>query len=255
MLEVRGLTKKYNNIKVLNNVSFKVRSGEILGYLGPNGAGKSTTIKIITGILKPSSGTIFYNNKNINENIIEFKKKIGYLPEHSELYSHLTGLEYLQLVGRLRLIKENLLNHKIEGILEQLGMNINMHLPISSYSKGMKQKILLTAAILHNPNIILFDEPLSGLDVNTTLIVKNMLEKLSAMGKIIIYSSHILEVVEKLCTRIIIVNKGELIADNSVKNLMNLSSLETIFKQLVKDENIENVSEKIIKLTQIKSFV
>ncbi len=258
MLEIKNLTKKYNNIRVVDDVSFIVRPGEILGYLGPNGAGKSTTIKIITGIIKQSSGKILYNNIDINKNIIEFKKKIGYLPEQSELYTHLTGLEYLQLTGRLRLIEEKLLNQKIEAILEQFDMNINMHLPISSYSKGMKQKILITAAILHNPDIILFDEPLSGLDVSTTSIIKNIITKLSSMGKIIIYSSHILEVVEKLCTRVIILNKGKLIVDNSVnelKNTMNLPSLDTIFEQLVENKDVSLISDRIVKITSLESIV
>ena len=137
-------------------------------------------------------------------------------------------------------------------------MNINMHLPISSYSKGMKQKILITAAILHNPDIILFDEPLSGLDVSTTSIIKNIITRLSSMGKIIIYSSHILEVVEKLCTRVIILNKGKLIVDNSVnelKNTMNLPSLDTIFEQLVENKDVSLISDRIVKITSLESIV
>ena len=197
MLELRNITKKYNNVAVVKSVNFGVDRGEIVGYLGPNGAGKSTTVKMMAGLLEPTAGDILLDGTPITDNMVDYKKRIGYVPEQSELYSHLSGLEYLQLVGRLRCMPEHELNAKIEGLMAQFGLSIDMHLPISNYSKGMRQKVLISSALLHSPDILLLDEPLSGLDVSTTLVFKDILNQLAAMGKRIIYSSHILEVVEK----------------------------------------------------------
>lgn len=251
MIELRDVTKRYNNIPVVKKVNFNILPGEILGYLGPNGAGKSTTVKMLAGLLEPNGGRIFFNGRNIDEDIIGYKKKIGYIPEQSDIYTHLTGLEYLQLVGRLREIPEKILDGKINGLMEQFGLSLDMHLPISSYSKGMTQKILISAALLHNPDILLLDEPLSGLDVTTTMVFKDILTRLAMMGKMIIYSSHILEVVEKICDRVIIIDKGIIVADDSVASLsrlMELPSLESIFKGLVQQERTEEKAEQIISI-------
>ncbi len=256
ILEINKITKKYNNIPVVNKISFAAKPCEILGYLGPNGAGKTTTIKMLSGLLEPSSGQVLFNGLDIDQNIFEYKKRIGYIPEQAELYSHLSGKEYLQLVGRLRLISEKSLNKKIDYLMEQLGLSIDMHLPISNYSKGMRQKILIVASLLHNPDILLLDEPLSGLDISTMLIFKDILSQFSKQGKIIIYSSHILEVVEKLCDRVIIIDKGIILADNSVtqlKDLMQLPSLESIFKRLIHYENLQQTAENIISAIKSKN--
>jgi len=256
ILEIRKITKKYNNIPVVNNISFVAKPYEILGYLGPNGAGKTSTIKMLSGLLEPNSGQILFNGSDIDQNIFEYKKRIGYIPEQAELYSHLSGKEYLQLVGRLRLIPEKILNKKIDYLMEQLVLSIDMHLPISNYSKGMRQKILIVASLIHNPDILLLDEPLSGLDTSTMLIFKDILRQFSKQGKIIIYSSHILEVVEKICDRVIIIDKGVILADNSVtqlKDLMQLPSLESIFKRLVHYENLQQIAENIISAIKSKN--
>ncbi len=253
ILELKEITKKYNHVPVVRKVSFKVRAGEILGYLGPNGAGKTTTVKILAGLVEPTNGCIYLDNQRVDRKMTGFKKRIGYLPEHSEIYTHLSGCEYLQLVGRLRRMPEKLLNEKINGLMEQLGLAVDMHLPISSYSKGMKQKVLIAAALLHNPDILLLDEPLSGLDISTTLVFKDILTRLAEMGKIIIYSSHILEVVEKICSRVIIIDRGKIVADDSVSHLsrlMALPSLESIFKELVHQEDTVKVAAAIISLMQ-----
>ena len=253
MLELKEITKKYNNIPVVKKVNFKICPGEILGYLGPNGAGKTTTVKMLAGLLDPNGGKIYFDGRDITDDMIAYKKKIGYIPEQNEIYTHLTGLEYLQLVGRLREIPEKILNGKINGLMEQFSLSLDMHLPISSYSKGMTQKILISAALLHNPEILLFDEPLSGLDVATTLVFKDILTHLARMGKIILYSSHILDVVEKICDRVIIINKGVIAADDSIENLsrlMELPSLESIFKELVQQEETEKRAENIISIMQ-----
>lgn len=251
MIELRNLTKKYNNIPVVNNVNLNIKPGEILGYLGPNGAGKSTTVKMLAGLLDSTSGMITLNGRDINRDIMQYKKKIGYIPEQNELYSHLSGQEYLQLIGRMRGIPEKLLNKKIYGFMEQFGLEVDMYLPISNYSKGMRQKILISAALLHNPEILLMDEPLSGLDISTTLIFKDILTQLAAMGKLIIYSSHILDVVEKICDRVVIINKGNIVADNSVlqlRSLMELPSLESIFKELVNHEDTYQIASNLISI-------
>jgi ABC-2 type transport system ATP-binding protein len=253
MLELKKITRKFNNIPVVKNASFCVKPGEILGYLGPNGAGKTTTVKMLAGLLEPTEGYIYFNEKKITDDLVAYKEKIGYVPEQSELYPHLSGLEYLQLVGRLRQMPEESLNQKIEGLMEQFGLSVDMHLPISNYSRGMRQKVLISAALLHNPDILLLDEPLSGLDVATTLVFKDILGQLAAMGKIILYSSHILEVVEKLCHRVIIINKGTIVADDSMQqlsSLMKLPSLESIFKELVQQKDTEKSAKEIISIIQ-----
>lgn len=253
MLEINDITKKYNQVPVVRKVNFTVEPGEIVGYLGPNGAGKSTTVKMLAGLVEPTSGKIFLDGRRVDMDMIVYKKKIGYLPEQGDIYGHLTGLEYLQLVGRLRRMPEKLLNWKINGLMEQLGLGVDMHLPVSSYSKGMKQKVLIAAALIHNPDILLLDEPLSGLDVATTLVFKDILGRLAAMGKIIIYSSHILEVVERLCTRVVIINQGRIVADDSIADLsrlMELPSLESIFKELVRQEDTVAVADKIVSYMQ-----
>ena len=253
MLELKNVTKKYNNIPVVKRVSFNIKPGEILGYLGPNGAGKTTTVKMLAGLLEPNEGFIYFNGEKITDDMVTYKEKLGYVPEQSELYPHLSGMEYLQLVGRLRRIREESLNKKIEGLMEQFGLSVDMHLPISNYSKGMRQKVLIASALLHNPDILLLDEPLVGLDVSTTLVLKDILTQLAKMGKTIIYSSHVLEVVEKLCNRVIIINKGTIVADDSVQQLsalMQLPSLESIFKELVQQEDTEKSAKEIISIIQ-----
>lgn len=240
MLEVKNLTKKFNNIPVVNKVSFVVKPGDILGYLGPNGAGKSTTLKMITGLLKPTQGTIYFNGKEIDGEDIGFKRKIGYVPEQSYLYSHLTAFEYLQLVGRLQDIPEKVLAEKIPALLLEFKLADAMHISLSSFSKGMSQKVMIIAALMHNPEILILDEPLTGLDVSATLLFKELLSKLAQAGKIVIYSSHILDVVERTCNRVLIINKGKIVADDSVNGLIHLtklSSLESIFKELVQQDD------------------
>jgi ABC-2 type transport system ATP-binding protein len=252
MLEVKNLTKKFNNIPVVNEVNFIVKPGDILGYLGPNGAGKSTTVKMITGLLQPTRGEIYYNGEKIDGDNIDFKRKIGYVPEQSYLYSHLSAFEYLQLVGRLHDIPEHTLEEKISALLEEFKLSDTMHISLSSFSKGMIQKVMITAALMHNPDILILDEPLTGLDVSATFVFKGLLSRMAQAGKIVIYSSHILDVVEKICNRVIIINEGKIVADDSVKGLiklMKLSSLESVFKELVQqDDSIS--AENIFSIMQ-----
>jgi ABC-2 type transport system ATP-binding protein len=253
VLEAQCLTKYYNRKPVVKEVSFTIRPGDIVGYLGPNGAGKSTTAKMIVGLINPSVGQILFNGRPIEKQIIEFKARLGYVPEETLLYSHLSGREYLQLAGRLRSLPENALNEKIDRLLRLFSLDAAQYSPISAYSRGMKQKIMMIAALLHNPDLLILDEPLSGLDVSSILIVRNLLKSFAAQGKTILYSSHILEVVEKICSRVLVIHQGRLVADDSVENLrhlMKLPSLEEIFAQLVQQENTELVAQQMVEAIQ-----
>ena len=250
MLELRGITKKYQVFPAVNDVSFEVKPSEILGYLGPNGAGKTTTIRMLAGLLEPTKGGIYYSGKNIKDDLYEYKKRIGYVPEEAEIYPHLSAYDYLLMAGRLRNIPEKILNKKIEQFMSLFSLAEDMHSAISSYSKGMTQKVLLSSALIHNPDILLLDEPLSGLDVETSLIIKGLVRKLSQEGKIIFYCSHILEVVEKVCSKVIIIHKGKIVANDSVenlRNLMKLPSLEEIFNQLIIHEDSERIADHVVK--------
>ncbi len=236
MLELKGITKKYAGVPAVRDVSFALKPGEITGYLGPNGAGKTTTIKIMAGLLEPTEGEVTYEGNPIKKDMLAYKSIIGYVPEQSEVYRHLSAWDYLFMVGRLRGISDRLLRTKVTALMRLLGLSSDMDMAMSSYSKGMVQKVLIASALLHDPVVILMDEPLSGLDVSAALVVKDLLVLLSREGKIIIYSSHILEVVEKICSRVIIIDKGSIAADDSVSNLshlMNLPSLGEIFHRLV----------------------
>jgi ABC-2 type transport system ATP-binding protein len=249
MLEVRGLVKLYSGVPVLNGVSFTLKGGEVTGYLGPNGAGKSTTVKILTGLLQPTEGQVLWNGREIRRSLVEYKACLGYVPEEPLLYPYLTGREYLQLVGRLRGVSERILNQKIDSLMDLLSLHRYRHSALSSYSKGMQQKILLAGALLHNPDFLILDEPLSGLDVTSSLVVRNLIRSLAQQGKIILFSSHILELVEKVCSRVMILHKGTLVADDSVehlRDLMNLGSLEEVFSQLVIREDTEKIARGII---------
>jgi ABC-2 type transport system ATP-binding protein len=250
-LELREITKTYHVFPVVRAVSFVARPGEVIGYLGPNGAGKTTTIKMLAGLLDPSEGSILFGGRDIRRDPYAYKKRIGYVPEQSELYPHLSGQDYLFLVGRLRMIPESVLRDKVRGFLELFGLDEDKHSSLASYSKGMRQKILISAALLHDPDVLLFDEPLSGLDVTTALVVRDLVKRLAAAGKIVIYSSHVLEVTEKICSRVIIIHKGSIVADDSVeglRRLMNLNGLAEIFSQLVVHEDTELVARRLVEI-------
>jgi ABC-2 type transport system ATP-binding protein len=251
MLELCDVTKKFNVFPAVDRVSFAVSPGEVLGYLGPNGAGKTTTIKMLAGLLEPTKGQIMFEGRAVNSNRTEFNRRLGYVPEQSEIYPHLSGFEYLLLVGRLRNIPERALREKAVAFLSVFNLENDMHNPISSYSRGMQQKVLIAAALLHNPDILLLDEPLSGLDVTTGLIIRDLVKRLTAKQKIIIYSSHVLEVTEKICTKVIILDKGRIVANDSVTNLrtlMHLPSLVEIFSQLVSQEDTDSVAQGIVEV-------
>lgn len=255
MLEIRGLTKYFRNIPVVDDVSFAVRPGEVTGYLGPNGSGKSTTVKMITALLEPTAGKVLLDGRNIRDDLTAFKRRLGYVPEEAILYSYLTGLEYLQLIGRLRSLPEAVVDRKANDLLELFSLQPHRHAPISAYSKGMKQRVLIAAALLHDPDVLILDEPLSGIDVTSAQLFKHLLGELARQGKMILYISHVLEVVEKVCARVIIIYRGRIMAADSVerlRDLMDLPSLEEIFSQLIEQRDLEAVARDIVSVMQTR---
>jgi len=250
MLEARSLTKYYNHTPAVRQVSFAIHPGEILGYLGPNGAGKSTTVKILVGLIQPSEGQIFYRGRSVYEDFAAFQRRIGYVPEEPHLYSHLSGRENLQLAGRLRGMPRRVLEPKIDEFLSIFGLSSDSHSPVSSYSKGMRQKVLLSAALLHDPDVLILDEPFSGLDVTSALMLRSLLRSLAGRGKTILYSSHVLEVVEKICSTVVILRKGEVVAYDSIerlRELMRQPSLEGVFAHLADVDDGERVATRVVQ--------
>ena len=254
MLEVRDLTKRYSGIPVVDHVSFVIRRGETLGYLGPNGAGKSTTVKMMIGLLEPASGEITFDGDSIHKNPEArkaFQRRLGYVPEEPHLYPHLSGIEHLQLVGRLRGLSRRVVEPKIDQLLRLIGLWEDRHTSIAGYSKGMRQKILLIAALLHDPEILILDEPFSGLDVNAAMILRSLLRTFAARGKMVLYSSHVLEVVEKVCDNVLILSKGRVVAHDSVARLLALndkSSLEGVFAELTQTEDTNLVAKRMLEV-------
>ena len=232
MLEARNLGKYYSGIPAVKGVNFTVKSGEVLGLLGPNGSGKSTTVSMITSLLEPTTGQLLLDGEPVNRAPIQYKAKIGYVPEEAHLYTYLTGPEYLELVGQLRGIAREPLQEKISRFIRIFGLEDDQYAQMSAYSKGMRQKILISAALLHDPDIVVLDEPNSGLDVTSSLILRSLVQELAAAGKMIIYSSHVLEIVEKVATDVLILHDSKVVAHDSVtrlRDLMALPSLEDVF--------------------------
>ena len=251
MLEARSLTKYYHHVRAVHRVSFTIHPGEILGYLGHNGAGKSTTIKMLTGLMEPSEGQILYQGRSIYEDLTSFQRRLGFVPEEAYLYPHLSGREYLQLVGRLRGMSRSVLEPKIDELLRLLSLWDDRFSALSSYSKGMRQKILLSAALLHNPEVLILDEPFSGLDVTSALMLRRLLDGLAQRQKIVLYSSHVLETVEKVCSKVLILRQGEVVAYDSIsqlRELMRQPSLEGVFAQLVDTEDSSELAQQILEV-------
>lgn len=251
MLEVQGIFKSYRGIPAVEDVSFRVAPGEVVGFLGPNGAGKSTTVKIITGLLRQDDGIVLFDGRDIGEDMVSFRATLGYVPEDAHLYTYLSGLEYLQLVGRLRGLPEALIESKAMSLLRLFHLDSWEYSPISLYSKGMRQRVLIAAALLHDPKLLIFDEPLSGLDVVSARLFKDLLELLAAEGKAVLYISHVLEIVEQICSRVIVIAKGRLMADaapSELTKLMSLPNLESVFAQLVQQRDTRSRAEQIVEV-------
>ncbi len=235
VLEAHNLFKRFHGHAAVAGVSFHLGPGEILGYLGPNGSGKSMTLKMLTGLVEPSSGQVIYDRIDVTGGNVEFRRKFGYVPEEPHLYAFLSGREYLELVAGLRNLPSGTTHNKIEPLLELFGLADGAEQSISAYSKGMRQKTLLIAALLHDPDLIILDEPESGLDVGSILVLRQLVRALATRGKAILYSSHIVENVERLCTRVIVLSAGKIVIDGSVDSVRVVSpsgSLEEAFARL-----------------------
>ena len=251
MLELRDVTKRFIGTLAVDRVSFCARAGEVTGYLGPNGSGKSTTMKMITGLIEMTSGEILFDGQRIQHDLIGYKQRMGYVPEEPHLYAHLSGLEYLIMVGQLRGLDEKRTAKCIDGLLRLFSLHGDRHASISAYSKGMRQKILLSAALLHNPDLLLLDEPFSGLDVGSALVLRSLIQELAARGKVVLFSSHELETVERVCSRVVILHRGKIVADDSIaslRTLMELPTLESIFSQLAVEQDTAAISREIADL-------
>jgi len=249
MLQVERLTKRYGAIVGIDDVSFTVRPGEVLGLLGPNGSGKSTTVKILTGLLDQTSGHVLLDGRDVATDMLEFKTHLGYVPEEPHLYSYLTGPEYLLLVGRLRGLAEDLLEDKIERFLRLLGIYDDRYQTLAAYSKGMRQKILIAAAVLHDPRLVILDEAFSGLDVSAGRVLKAFVRALADDGKMVVFSSHVLEVVEQVCSRVLILKEGRVAGHDSVVNLratLQLPSLDAVFAALTAEEDVDERSRAMV---------
>ena len=252
-VEIKNLCMNYGTKEVLKDINLEIYKGEIIGYIGTNGAGKSTTIKIILGIVEGYTGVIKIFCEDISKDKIEYKRKIGYVPEVPELFDSLTAREYLTFVAELYGMSYEKADIKAEKLMDIFGLKNSYDLRISSYSKGMKQKVLIISSLLHNPDILILDEPLSGLDANSVMIVKEILFLLSKQGKTIFYSSHIMDVVEKISNRIILLNDGHVVADGSFEQLKETSkggSLEQIFNQITGFNEYEAIAEEFVSIVK-----
>ncbi|HJU55981.1 MAG TPA: ABC transporter ATP-binding protein [Pyrinomonadaceae bacterium] len=240
MINVQRLTKTYGETEALRDVSFSVPAGQVCGYLGPNGAGKSTTVKILTGTLRPTSGSASVAGFDVVGQPLEVKRRIGYVPETGTVYSSLSANEYLALVGALHEMEPAEVAERTARMLELFQIRDAADRRLDTLSKGMRQKVVISAALLHDPEIVLFDEPLSGLDANAAWMIKDIVRGLADRGKTVLYCSHILDVVERLCERVIILDRGRVVADGMTSELLSSSkraTLETLFRSLTASED------------------
>ncbi|MEI6949340.1 ABC transporter ATP-binding protein [Paraflavisolibacter sp. H34] len=238
-ISIQHLFKNYGKNPVLKDINLDVFPGEVIGYIGPNGAGKSTTVKILCGLITDYEGEVRIQGLDPKEQTVEVKKRIGYVPELAELYDVLTPMEFLQFTGTLHELEETVCTERIITMMTAFGLYPHLHQRMDTFSKGMRQKVLLASGLLHNPDIIILDEPLSGLDANSVILVKELISQLAAEGKTIFYCSHMMDVVEKVSDRIVVIDGGRKIADGTfdeLKQRQGNNSLEQIFAQLTSGE-------------------
>jgi len=249
IIEIRNLNKYYGTNRVLKDINLDIKKGEIIGYIGANGAGKSTTVKIMLGLVEEYSGNVEIFGENIVKNPVDYKKRIGYVPETADMYENLTAREYLTFIGSLYGMDYSEADIKAQKLMDLFSIKDVYDGRINSFSKGMKQKVLIISSIINDPDILFLDEPLSGIDANSVLVFKEVLKELAKKGKTIFYSSHIMEVVEKLSDRIILLNDGEIVADGNMESLnteLKEGSLEQIFNKLTGFNEHENIAKEIV---------
>ena len=251
MLELRRVSKHFSGIAAVDDVSFAARPGEVTGYLGPNGSGKSTTMKMITGLIERTYGQILFDGKPIEDDLVTYKRRMGYVPEEPYLYNHLSGAEYLTMVAQLRDLPARQTSERLDGLLRLLSLFDDRHASISGYSKGMRQKILIAAALMHNPDLVLLDEPFSGLDVGSALVLRSLIQELARRGKVVLFSSHELDTVERVCSHVVILHRGKVVADDSIaalRSMTELPTLEEIFSQLAVEQDTASIAQDFADL-------
>ena len=249
MLEARGLSKFYAGIPAVKDVNFTVARGGVLGLLGPNGSGKSTTVSMVTGLIEATTGMVLIDGQSISLAPQDYRRRLGYVPEEAHLYTYLTGPEYLELVGQLRGVRQRVLQDKIGAFMKIFGLEDDRYAQMSAYSKGMRQKILISAALLHDPDVVVLDEPGSGLDVTSLLVLRSLVQELASAGKIVIYSSHELEMVERVSTDVMILYDSAVVAHDPVtrlRALMALPSLEQVFKKVAVTADVDQVARDLV---------
>jgi ABC-2 type transport system ATP-binding protein len=248
MLEARELTKRYGGLLALNRVNFQVRRGEILGYLGPNGSGKSTTVNLVVGLIDPSAGSLSLDGVRLSEDPTGYKRRIGYVPEEPHLYTHLTASEYLMLIGRLRGLAEAPLAAKVQELLQLLLLWDSRYATMAAYSKGMRQRVLLAAALLHNPDLLVLDEPFSGLDVAAGLLFRTLLQMFVARDRMVLFSTHRFDMVEQLCSRVVILSAGRIVVEEDTASFAGArsQSLEDVFIRATRQEDFAPLARKIL---------
>lgn len=245
IIQIENLCKYYSKKQVLFNISLNIQPGQVIGYIGPNGAGKSTTVRILAGLDENYTGTVKIKGIDVKENPLAVKRIIGYIPELAELYDVLTPMEFLLLVGRLHDMEDEPIEERATRMLEFLGLKEHLHERMDTFSKGMRQKVLLVSGLLHNPEIIFMDEPLSGLDANAVILVKEIILRLVEQGKTVIYCSHNMDTVEKISDRIVLIADGKVVADGNFQELKQNEgdTLEKIFSQLTGQTNFDQLAE------------
>ena len=251
IISLQSVHKSYGTKQVLNGINLTIQAGQVIGYIGPNGAGKSTTVKILCGLIDDYEGTVEVAGINLRDDLLAVKRKIGYVPELAELYDVLTPREFLTLMSELYELPEATAQERILKMLQALGLETQIDQRMDTFSKGMKQKVLIISGILHNPDIIILDEPLSGLDANSVLIIKDLISKLASEGKTIFYCSHMMDVVEKVSDLIVLIHQGTVIAQGTIQELQaqsgNNSSLENIFAQLTSNDTMGHAASDLIQ--------
>ena len=249
MLQARALTKRYGGLLALDRVDFDLHAGEIVGYLGPNGSGKSTTVNMVVGLLEPTSGSIALDGIDVADDPVAYKRRIGYVPEEPYLYAHLTASEYLALIGRLRAIPGPTLSRRITGLLELFQLHDSRYKAMTAFSKGMRQRVLVAAALLHNPALIVLDEPFSGLDVNAGLLFRTLLQMLADDGRMIFFSTHRFDMVEKLCSRVVILSAGRVVTERSIADFERSGpdSLEETFVRVTQQADSRPLARQILE--------
>lgn len=248
MLDVIDVSKSYRGVPAVRTLSLAARPGQVIGLLGPNGSGKSTTVRMLVGLLRPSRGAILWRGRDIQQQLLEYQRVVGYVPEEPRLYAYLTAPEYLELVGGLRDLDRRTLKRRIARYLELFGLEHDTHSSMAAFSKGMRQKVLISAALLHDPEVIVLDEPNSGLDVASTLIIRRMITRLTERGRIVIYSSHDMDIVEKICDEVLILHDSHVVAHDSVVRLRELAhaaSLGQVFATLAVDQDVERLGDEL----------